>query len=271
MLLLLSSCGNSDPGKHILTVSIEPQRYLLEQIAGDGWNINTMLSNGANPETFDPPMSALKAASNSAAYFTVGTINFESILVNKIGSGITVVNTSAGIPLLHGTHDCGNHNHKHDSDADPHVWSSVRNAKIMAKNMLNALSNLDSKNAHIYQQNFNQLEARLDSLDSVISEILLPKQGRTFVTWHPSLSYFAHDYNINQLSIGSEGKEMSAEAFRSKIDQMKQLNVNTMLLQPEMDNNRSKETARQAGIHAVTVNLLGYDFLEQMVNVAKLI
>ena len=267
--VILCSCNSGTSSNHILTVSIEPQRYLLEQIAGDQWEVNTMLSAGANPETFDPPISALKSATNSAAYFKVGSIPFEEILISKIGAGMRVVNTANGITLLHGTHNCDNHNHNHNNNADPHIWSSVRNAKIMAQNMRDAMIELDAENSAKYQQNYTRLTLMLDSLDQEIIQILNKKTNKTFVTWHPSLSYFARDYSLNQLAIGSEGKEMSIDAFRGKIDEIKSIKAEVMLVQPEMDNNRSKEIANQTGIKTVTVNLLSYDWAEQMILVAK--
>ena len=267
--VILCSCNSGTSSNHILTVSIEPQRYLLEQIAGDQWEVNTMLSAGANPETFDPPISALKSATNSAAYFKVGSIPFEEILISKIGAGMRVVDTANGITLLHGTHNCDNHNHNHNNNADPHIWSSVRNAKIMAQNMRDAMIELDAENSAKYQQNYTRLTLMLDSLDQEIIQILNKKTNKTFVTWHPSLSYFARDYSLNQLAIGSEGKEMSIDAFRGKIDEIKSIKAEVMLVQPEMDNNRSKEIANQTGIKTVTVNLLSYDWAEQMILVAK--
>lgn len=267
--VILCSCNSGTSSNHILTVSIEPQRYLLEQIAGDQWEVNTMLSAGANPETFDPPISALKSATNSAAYFKVGSIPFEEILISKIGAGMRVVDTANGITLLHGTHNCDNHNHNHNNNADPHIWSSVRNAKIMAQNMRDAMIELDAENSTKYQQNYTRLTLMLDSLDQEIIQILNKKTNKTFVTWHPSLSYFARDYSLNQLAIGSEGKEMSIDAFRGKIDEIKSIKAEVMLVQPEMDNNRSKEIADQTGIKTVTVNLLSYDWAEQMILVAK--
>ena len=268
-LVLLCACTSNTKQHPTLTVSIEPQRYLLEQIAGEKWQVNTMLADGANPETFDPPMSALKSATTSAAYFKIGTIAFEDVLVNKIGNDMTIVNTSNGISLLHGTHDCGNHSHQHVDDTDPHVWSSVRNAKIIARNMCDALTKLDAENASTYRKNYNQLISKLDSLDKNISEILSDKKGETFITWHPSLSYFARDYSLNQLAIGSESKEMSIDAFRAKIDEITSLGAKVMLLQPEMDNNRTAEIAHQTEVKTITINLLSYNWPEEMMNVAK--
>lgn len=268
-LVLLCACTSNTKQHPTLTVSIEPQRYLLEQIAGEKWQVNTMLADGANPETFDPPMSALKSATTSAAYFKIGTIAFEDVLVKKIGGKTMIVDTSNGISLLHGTHSCGNHTHQHIDDTDPHIWSSVCNAKIMARNMCYALSTLDAENADTYKKNYDQLILKLDSLDQNIHKILSDKKGETFITWHPSLSYFARDYSLNQLAIGSESKEMSIDAFRAKIDEITSLGAKVMLLQPEMDNNRTAEIAHQTGVKTITINLLSYNWPEEMIKVAK--
>lgn len=271
-MLSLQSCGGKRSDR-TLTVSIEPQRYLLERIAGDGWKVNTMLANGADPENFDPPMSAMKAAMGSAAYFRIGYMPFEDALIGRMadgGCGIRIVDSSEGIELLHGTHECDSHDF-HDGDLDPHVWSSVKNAGVIAANMCKALVELDPDNAGVYKENYRQLQAELDSLDSEITRKLAPKNGVTFVTWHPSLSYFARDYSLRQLSLGSEGKEMSAEAFRDKIDEARNAGAEVMIVQPEVDLTRSLEVARQAGVSAVEVNLLGYDWTEQMMRVVDAI
>lgn len=267
LLLVAAACGHA-PEKRILTVSIEPQRYLLERIAGDGWAVSTMLPNGADPENFDPPMSALKSAMNSKAYFRVGTMAFEDALTRRLGDGLRMVDTSEGIELIHGTHDCGGH-HDHSDEADPHIWSSVRNAKVMARNMYEAMVKIDPDNEGAYTANYDRLRASLDSLDTELALALAPDRGATFITWHPSLSYFARDYSLNQLALGAEGKELSAEAFRSRIDKAREANAAVMILQPDMDNGRSEEVARQAGARTVTVNLLGYDWPRQMRLVAE--
>lgn len=272
-MLSLQSCGGKGSDR-TLTVSIEPQRYLLERIAGDGWKVNTMLANGADPENFDPPMSAMKAAMGSAAYFRIGYMPFENALIDRMAEGgggnLRIVDSSEGIELLHGTHECDSHD-GHDGDLDPHVWSSVKNAGVIAANMCRALVELDPDNARLYEENYRHLQAELDSLDSEITRKLAPKTGATFVTWHPSLSYFARDYSLRQLSLGSEGKEMSAEAFRDKIDEARNAGAEVMIVQPEVDLTRSLEVARQAGVRAVEVNLLGYDWPEQMRRVAEAI
>ena len=56
-LLLLSACsgrGKGDAGERIITVTMEPQRYFTEAIAGDKFTVRSMVPKGSSPETYDP-------------------------------------------------------------------------------------------------------------------------------------------------------------------------------------------------------------------------
>ena len=56
MAAVVGSCTKkaAEDGRPILAVSLEPQRYMLEQIVGDNFRIVALMPNGDNPETFDP-------------------------------------------------------------------------------------------------------------------------------------------------------------------------------------------------------------------------
>ena len=40
--------------KPVITVTIEPQRYFTEAIAGDKFSVVSMVPKGSSPETYDP-------------------------------------------------------------------------------------------------------------------------------------------------------------------------------------------------------------------------
>ena len=69
MVVVLCGCGGRENGRPVLTVSIEPQRALLEDIVGDRFEVQTLLTSGANPETFEPTMRARMDVDKSKAYF----------------------------------------------------------------------------------------------------------------------------------------------------------------------------------------------------------
>lgn len=137
--------------------------------------------------------------------------------------------------------------------------------------MLAGLIDIDPANAAYYSKNHDMLQTRLDSLDCEISEILRQRPSASFITWHPSLSYFARDYSLNQIALGSDNKELSADNFRNKVNDARRHNASAFIVQPEFDQNRSKEIALQAGADTVRINLLTYDWAGEMIRTAKAI
>lgn len=272
-LAIIFSCSKPEHSP-TLAVSIEPQRFLLEQIAGPKWKVTTLLTSNSDPENFDPPVSVLRSAMGARAYFMVGGMPFEKKIVESMlqTSPIETIDCSQGIELLHGTHEsCAEHHHHDADDTDPHVWSSVKNARVMASNMLDGLIKIDPENTDYYRDNYSRLAQRLDSLDSAIASTLAPYSGKSFMVWHPSLSYFARDYTLEQIAIGMENKEMSAGEFRRRIDMARHHNASVLFLQPGYDAGRSAEVALQAGADTCTVNLLDYDFIAALSRVANAI
>lgn len=274
--LVACTAGHDTRQNRELTVSIEPQRYLLERIAGPKWKVTTLMSRGEDPENFDPTLSDLRSLHSSGAYFRVGTLAFEDELVARAGGELPTVDTGKGIARLEGTHgECHDHHHRHDHDEDheheddPHIWASIANMKVMAANMLEAMIEIDPADSALYRANYLKLSARLDSCGSAIDNTLSDSRGATFMVWHPSLSYFARDYGLNQLTIGMSNKEMSVSAFRHKIDDARQQGAGLFLLQSDFDAGRSASIASAAGATSLTVNTLAYDLPSELVRIAR--
>ncbi|MDE6048706.1 MAG: zinc ABC transporter substrate-binding protein, partial [Paramuribaculum sp.] len=238
-ILTLTSCSSKKAvdsnGKLTVCVSLEPQRWILEQIGGDKLNAVSFLPGDANPENFDPPMSALKTASESALYMRMGHLPWENSLIERITASnpdIRVIDSSNGIEPIHGTHG-HSHPHSHNDDVDPHTWSSVKNARIIAANMYEALSESDSSNADYYTERYRALDNKLDSLDKAYTSRLAPLRGASVLVWHPSLSYYARDYGLNQISIGMENKETTPIGMQRQLEMAAGHNPIVFLVQPQ--------------------------------------
>lgn len=199
-----------------LTVSIEPQRAILEEIAGDRADVVTLLKSGADPETYEPTFASMMRLERNDAYFMIGNVDFEKQLANRLTPDAVsrMVNCSEGVIPVKDTHSCAHHHHdeahsdnESDEQPDPHTWSSVRNLRIMAGNMLATLCRLDPDGKAYYTGRHDRLVARLDSLDRSWTNILAPLKGKSFMMWHPALSYFARDYNLDQHSVSAQHKE----------------------------------------------------------------
>lgn len=275
LLMVAASCGGgAAPGSRRLTVSIEPQRYLLESIAGPRWQVSTLLEKGSDPENFDPTVMQLRDVASSQAYFSVGTMEFESAVAGRVAadnSGVKIVDTSRGINKLQGTHthenaDGSTHTH---AAADPHIWSSLPNALQMASNMLDALIELDPEGEDYYRVRYDSLAARLTAAHKSIAAGIAASPRRQFLIWHPSLSYFARDYGLEQIALGADNRELTPVALKQNIDRARRADSIVMFIQPDYDYNRSAEVARQAGARTVEINLLDYDLPGQLTSIAQ--
>ena len=129
-LLCLSACGSKQqqPGKETLTVTLEPLRYFTEVIAGDKYNVVSMVPKGSSPETFHPIPQQLVNLDKSTAYLRIGYIGFEQAWMNKLTSNaphLKVFDTSKGIdPIYEEEHDHGDHHH--GGGIEPHIWNSTQ-------------------------------------------------------------------------------------------------------------------------------------------------
>lgn len=272
LLGYVSSCSSAPAEHKIVTVSIEPQKYLLEQITGDRVEVRCLLSNSANPETYDPTVTHLMNLQKSLGFLRMGNIGFEAALLDKIHQAnpeLPIFNTSSGVNLITGTHG-----HSHDgvmhTETDPHTWSSVKNAKIIVKNMLDAMVEIDPDNKAYYHKNYNRYIAHLDSLDSAITARLAPVTGSAFMVWHPSLSYFARDYGLQQVVIGNaEHKDVSPAQLKESIDHAKEHGADVFFTQKDFDSRQVSAINDQIGAREVSINPMAYDWEAEITSIAN--
>lgn len=266
LLFGLVGCRNKTAvtDKPVVTVSIEPQRWLLERLVGDRMEVRSLLGRGGNPESYEPAFGHLAALERSRAYMTVGNLGFESSIIEKVRANnpdLPIFCSSDSVELLHATHG------EHDHGADPHVWSSARNMRLMAANMLRSLREIDPANAGFYTENFNRLALHIDSIDAACDSILAPVRGAAFMVWHPSLSYFARDYGLMQLSLGAEGKEHSVGETRRLIERMRETGAEVFLVQKDFDSSQAKSLA--AEVRTAVIDPMNYDWDSEMLHTAR--
>lgn len=281
LLLFMACTSRRNNDTNVLTVTIEPQRYFLEQIVGDKFKIHTLVPPGSSPETYEPVPSAMIELGNSLAYFKVGFLGYENVWTGKLSENnpnLEIVDCSAGIELVYGGHEHHDHahgeaHHYHDSAdaADPHVWSSAKNAVQFSKNMLNAVVELDAENADFYWANFEELRLKITKTDSVLTNLLRDIPSRSFIIYHPALAYFARDYDLEQHSIEFEGKNPSPAQMKELVDLAKAENIKTVFIQQEFDVKNTEVIAKEIGAKSYTINPLAYEWYKELIRIAEIL
>jgi zinc transport system substrate-binding protein len=257
-------------GKPVIFVSILPQKFLAERIAGGKAEIHSMTQPGQDPHTFEPAPSQMFALSDAVLYITAG-IEFENIWIGKIreaNPSMKFISSIEDIVLIpFESADAHEHGHSHDAP-DPHVWLSPVNAMTMAKNILHALELCDSTNKGYFRSNYDQLIIDLTELDRLIRAQLQKAAVTNMLVFHPSWGYFAKEYGLKQIAIEYEGKEPSPQQVGMIIDFAKKYRIDTLFVQPQFNEASAKLIAEEAGCRIVIADPLAENYIENLKSVA---
>ena len=271
-LVFLCACGNTTQksDKPTITVTLEPLRYFAEAIAGEHYDVVSMVPKGSSPESYDPTPQQMVALSHSEAYLRIGYIGFEQTWMKKLESNapnMKVFDTSQGVDLIRGEgHWHGDH--FHEGGVEPHIWNSTRNAIIIAENVYGALCELDATHQEDYKNRLDVLKETIRRTDENV-RTFLENADSTFLIYHPALSYFARDYGLKQISIEEGGKEPSPAYLKHLIELCRQEKAHVIFVQQEFDQRNAQLIADELGIEVVTINPLSYDWDEEMIRVAN--
>ncbi len=279
-LLFLISCQQKPTNEQVISVTIEPQRYFAEKIAGDKFKISVVVPSGQSPETYDPTPQQMVQIGQSIAYFEIGPIGFEQAWmesIHKNNPNIQFFDLSQGFKLIenvegHAHHDCeeeAHAHHHHHGGIDPHIWSSVEGAHHIAQNMLKAFIALDPDNTSFYQENYAKLEQEITTTGNEIGQLLKPVLSRTFIIYHPALTYFAEEFHFTQLCIEMDGKEPSPAQLKELVDAALNYNARVVFIQQEFDQKNAELIAKETNCRLVRINPLAYDWKKEIIHIAK--
>lgn len=284
LVILLSACRNqgAERNARTVTVSIVPQKYLVDRISGGTFNVQVMIPPGANHETFEPTPRDMATLHGVRLYFSNGLLDFEHTWLPRFTAatpGMRVINTSEGISLLGGHHHAESPAEAHGTGKteeaaiglDPHTWLSPAAMKIQAATIARALTEADKDNAALYANNLLLFNNTADSVDQQIRKILAGCPGKSFMIFHPALAYFARDYGLEQISIESEGKEPSAGRIRELIDLGREKHIRSILISKEFDIRHAEAIARELNVRILVINPMEENWPENMIRLARTI
>jgi len=248
--------------KRVIIVTIEPLRYFAEQIVGDRFVVETMVPTGGNPETYEPSAKQMINLSYSDMYIKVGSIGFERTWMKRLEANAPhsiVIDSSEGIIPARTVNGV----------VDPHTWMSATNAAIIARNIYKAVASIDAKDSLYFKANLEKLIADIEKVDTEIRAALTKEKSRAFLIYHPTLTYYARDYDLRQIPLEEEGREPSAQQMKDIINAAKESGVKTFFIQQEFSNRNTEVIVKSIGAHKEEINPLSYDWRKEMINVVK--
>ena len=269
----------------IVFVSIAPQKYFVNQIAGNLIDVTVMVEPGASPATYEPRPKQMAALTKAQMYFSIG-IPFEDIWLRKFSQtnkNMLIVDTSSGIekiPMLLHYHNNEEHvegqerinefeNNRHIGKPDPHIWLSPPLATLQVNTIFNSLVKLDPANAQKYKENHNIFIAKINNLHEEIKKILAGKKGQRFLVSHPAWGYFAKTYGLIQIPIEIEGKNPKPSQLTELILYAKRMDINSIFVQPQFSAKAARVLSKEINGNVFIANSLAINWPENLLQVAE--
>ena len=278
-------------------VTLLPQKYVVERVAGDLAEVNVLVLPGASPHTYEPTPRQMTALSGADAYFAVG-VNLEEVWLPRVRSAnpsIRVFGVQRGVKKIpmaaHGHQgedrhaaEAGHEEHDHAAEAehdeheghhhgtlDPHIWLDPARFAQMARNTCRGLVKIDPANASIYQANLTTLLTDIETVDADISAMLapIPEDRRTFLVFHPAWGYFADRYHLTQVAIEAEGKEPGPKEMAAVLDLCRERHIRVIFVQPQLSARSAETIASELDAQVAPLDPLAEDWKGNLMKAAE--
>jgi zinc/manganese transport system substrate-binding protein len=213
----------------------------VKNVGGDKVDLTTLVGANSDVHVYAPAPSDAKRMAD-ARLLVINGLGLEGWLprlVQSSGSKAAIVMASNGIaPLSHG------------SEADPHAWQSVANAKIYVVNIRDALTAAAPADAQTFQVNADRYLAELDALDAEVRAAVakIPPERRRVISTHNAFGYFASAYGIEFIAPSgvSTENEPSARDIAAIIRQIKAEKIPAVFLENISDERLIRRIAAES-------------------------
>jgi len=287
LFLVFMACSSQsdqrDAGKLSVLVSVVPQKYFVERIAGDLAEVTVLIPPGASPTTYEISPSDMRRVNRADVWFTIGlqrevtwipefsSLNHRLKIVSTIDDVARLPIGRYSIPGEHTESDNHDNDNDHDHDhsgVDPHVWLSPELVSIQARAICANLIELDPVNSGIYSENLNLFLEEISDLQTRIHQSIDSFQGESFMVFHPAWGYFADEFSLIQVPIEISGSEPSPSELAQLIDYGKNSSIKVVFVSPQFSETSAETIAGELDAGVVFIDPLALNWAENLAEVS---
>ena len=265
LALAAAGCGprheHFDDARPVVLVTVPPQAFVVEAIAGDLVRVETLLPGSSDPHHHEPTLDELHAVSEAALWVKVGhpDFAFERAWVDRLvaeSPGLVVVNGAEGAELI---------------DGDPHLWLSPGNALRMAERLAAELTRRMPEHAGEIAAGLSGFRTRTAELEAELAAVLEPARGRWFLVVHPAWGYLAAEHGLEQVAIEPAGREPDPKTLGELIFRARAARLPVVFVEPQFHGAGARTVAQEIGARVETIDPLAEDWDANLLRVARAI
>ena len=251
----------------IVAVTVEAYAGILEDLLQGIAEVHVCVPNGISAHTWEPKPKDTIRLQKAILWFGTGE-PFEAKLVPLLQEQncmLRFVDLREGLETIHD--GCTEHTHA----IDPHIWMSPKLLLQQLTCIENELKVSFPERADEIEKRANKIRKTLIDLDSYIRRTLEDHQGALIIVSHGAYSYFCKEYNLVQLAIEKEGKELTIQELNELVERAKKQHVHTILIQKQYPSKAAKQISKQIGCTLQEVDPYSKNYFKSMLDITKAI
>lgn len=293
LCVALAACrreGGAASDKPKVAVSIFPLHDVARRVAGDRLDVALVLPAGRSEHSFDPTPGEMARVAKAQLGVSVGLGMdgwLEKIIQGAAGKQVPIVQLGpkasprrmkaeeVGVEAAEEAaekkgedHDPAHdhdkdHDHGHGDPAsgaqDPHFWLDPVRMSDVTDALVEAFSKLDPPGAGGFKARAEEVKKSLGELHKGLEARSRAWKGRTIVTFHGSMGYFADRYGLTIAAVIEpfSGKEPTARYLKDVIGAIERSKASALFSEPQLDKRPAQVIADQAKVPLFELDPIG--------------
>lgn len=226
----------ADNDNPVVVVSGYVPYTLLKQLVGDTVNLIMLLPPGAEPHAFEPTPGVLISLKHASAfvYMSDELEPWAADLAQAVPAQTPVVKLADVVP----------------GASDPHVWMKLENARLLAAQLTQLLTQINPGHTILYEENLTKFNQEIDALESEFKNTLANCQSREVVhIGHLAFKNLTDAYGLTLTALAgtSHDGEHSAQKLAALIRQMKEKHVRAIFTEDTLSPRLAQTVAQETG------------------------
>jgi zinc/manganese transport system substrate-binding protein/manganese/iron transport system substrate-binding protein len=269
--VLAAACSDDDDDANDASLNVVTSLPLfadiVENVAGDRAEVDSLLPPGADPHTYEPsPNDVRKVAEADVAFanglgLEPGALN---VIEANLASGAVVVELAESAvelgaePIEGNGHDEDDHVDEHEG-GNPHLWLNPANGALYAQVIRDTLIEADPEGRAEYESNYDEYAATLDATGDYMIETTstIPDAQRKIVSTHDAFDYMARAIGFEMAGFVAPGpgQEPSPADIAELVELIQDLGVPAVFSEPQTDAEARtlEQIADDAGVEVCTL------------------
>lgn len=220
LLGVISGCAVAPQECQVVATTLPVYDFTSQLCEGTGITVGRLVTENVSClHDYSLQVSQMRKI-EAAELVVISGAGLEDFLGSAL-DGKDYIDSSANVHIHEAGDQHNDENHGHSHDADPHIWLSSENAKVMSENIFHGLCLRYPEHKEAFTRNLTQLHSQLDALQTYGEENLKDLSYRQIITFHDGFGYFAESFDLTILEAVEE--ESGSEASAKEIIHLAQL------------------------------------------------